>query len=253
MTLNPIPPACVSSVYLWASRCNSVGFHPIQKRLRLGCIAALPRWSRKGTCGPVPGGRPASLGLALLRKRPWPRFLPEPRCWLGLPIRLEVDRHSQRLSLWWRVDRSPPACHVVAGPGPYWTGVDYIKQRNTHTHYLQPVLEAESRTILGLYKVGFNTHTHAHGDLPSSRRQPRRTWISPMILRPLAASRGQVMVSFHQNGELNGRAGSLPDACSSSSSCFAMSSRSTKSKCHKRKNAHGETANVHEKYSQKKS
>ena len=37
------PPACVSSVYVWASRCNSVGFQPIQKRLRLGCITALPR------------------------------------------------------------------------------------------------------------------------------------------------------------------------------------------------------------------
>ena len=42
-SLNPIPPACVSSVYVCASRCNSVGFQPIQKRLRLGCIAALPR------------------------------------------------------------------------------------------------------------------------------------------------------------------------------------------------------------------
>ena len=43
VALNPIPPACVSSVYVWASRCNSVGFQPIQKRLLLGCIAALPR------------------------------------------------------------------------------------------------------------------------------------------------------------------------------------------------------------------
>ena len=36
---NSIPPSCVSSIHLWAPRCNLVGFQPIQSRLRLGCIA----------------------------------------------------------------------------------------------------------------------------------------------------------------------------------------------------------------------
>ena len=30
-------------LYLWASRCNLVGIKPIQSRLQLGGIAALPR------------------------------------------------------------------------------------------------------------------------------------------------------------------------------------------------------------------
>ena len=83
--------------------------------------------------------------------------------------------------------------------------------------------------------------------------------LPPSFLTLLSACLPPVLASphteypAHQNGELNGRAGSLPDACSSSSSCFAISSRSTKSKCHKRTNAHGYTANVHRKYSQKKS
>ena len=36
----PLP---VFLLYLWASRCNLVGIQPIQSRLRLGCIATLPR------------------------------------------------------------------------------------------------------------------------------------------------------------------------------------------------------------------
>jgi hypothetical protein len=37
---SPLP---VFLLYLWASRCNLAGIQPIQSRLRLGCIAALPR------------------------------------------------------------------------------------------------------------------------------------------------------------------------------------------------------------------
>ena len=37
---SPLP---VFLLYLWASRCNLVGIQPIQSRLRLGCIEALPR------------------------------------------------------------------------------------------------------------------------------------------------------------------------------------------------------------------
>ncbi len=60
MTLNPIPP-CLCFSYTCGRRgdfvrCNLVGIQPIQPRLRLGCIVALPRLRRKGTCSPVPGG-----------------------------------------------------------------------------------------------------------------------------------------------------------------------------------------------------
>ena len=64
---SPLP---VFLLYLWASRCNLVGIQPIQPRLRLGCIAALPRLRRKGTCSPVP--RAAWPVSVLLCKRPWP-------------------------------------------------------------------------------------------------------------------------------------------------------------------------------------
>ena len=60
--------------------------------LRLGCIAALPRLCRKGTCGPREGG-PTSLGPGVLLRETVTRV---PK----VPIRLGVDRHSQRLSLW---------------------------------------------------------------------------------------------------------------------------------------------------------
>jgi len=50
---SPLP---VFLLYPWASKCNLVGIQPIQPRLRMGCIAALPRLYRKGTCGPVPEG-----------------------------------------------------------------------------------------------------------------------------------------------------------------------------------------------------
>jgi hypothetical protein len=52
-----------------ASRCNLVGIQPIQPRFRLGCIAALPRLRRKGTCSPVPGARPDQSRSCFARDR----------------------------------------------------------------------------------------------------------------------------------------------------------------------------------------
>ena len=45
------------------------------------------------------------IGFFPIKHSTHTRVSKEPRCRLGLPIRLGVDRHSQRLSLWWRVDR----------------------------------------------------------------------------------------------------------------------------------------------------
>lgn len=87
-------------------------------------------------------------------------------------------------------------------------------------------------------------------------RKSRCAALPPSFLTLLSACLPPVLASphteypAHQNGEPNGRTGSLPDACRSSSSCFAISTRSTESKCHKRTSAHGYTANVHEKYRQ---
>jgi hypothetical protein len=40
---------CFFSIYLWATRCNQVGFTPILHGLWLECIASLPRLCRTGT------------------------------------------------------------------------------------------------------------------------------------------------------------------------------------------------------------
>jgi hypothetical protein len=49
---------CFFSIYLWAARCNQVGFKPILHGHRLDYIASLPPLCRTGTCGPVPGEGP---------------------------------------------------------------------------------------------------------------------------------------------------------------------------------------------------
>jgi hypothetical protein len=102
---SPLP---VFLLYPWASRCNLVGIQPIQPRLRLGCIAALPRLYRKGTCGPVPGGRPD-------QSRSWPRR------------ETVTTQHTPGFQQSPDADRqSPSLVHPV-------TGVDFIQQRSTRS------------------------------------------------------------------------------------------------------------------------
>ena len=85
-------------LYPSVSRCNLVGIQPIQPRLRLGCIAALPRLRRKGTCSPVPGGRLDQSRSCFARDRD-PSFTRAPMS-TGSPNKARGRCHSQRLTLW---------------------------------------------------------------------------------------------------------------------------------------------------------
>ena len=86
-------------------------------RIRVGVevqLSRIPANSETAPAGMYRGATPmkpkgsmwSCPGRAACQSRSWPcqetvtQVLPELRCRLGLPIRLGVDRHSQRLSLW---------------------------------------------------------------------------------------------------------------------------------------------------------